>query len=268
MWSGILFLVSSAVAWAQLPLALDLFDEGDFAGCRRECRRILLENPREETARLLDAVAGLRLDPSDPRAGDTLGDLALRADDPETRCLAAYELGRLRWRQGDRTNAFDLLSRAFQSTRSAPLARRSGCSLYRLIREVPTLGNDHPALFQQLESSRASWSADVWRESHPRNLDSKGGFLTLLPRGFIAVYRSQIRPALGRRCSLVPSCSEFALQALRQHGLLGLPLAADRLIREPSVVSEAACPLLTEEGLRFADPLSDHDGWLRRKSGP
>ncbi|MCX7819302.1 MAG: membrane protein insertion efficiency factor YidD [Kiritimatiellae bacterium] len=81
-----------------------------------------------------------------------------------------------------------------------------------------------------------------------------------LAEGIVGVYRRWIRPAIGRRCSLSPSCSEYFLQAARRHGWLAFPMIADRLVREPGVVAAGAAG---PDG-RVADPLEEHDVWLGR----
>jgi putative membrane protein insertion efficiency factor len=48
----------------------------------------------------------------------------------------------------------------------------------------------------------------------------------------IRLYQRAISPALPRRCKYYPSCSEYAVQAVRRFGILrGLVLAAWRLLR-------------------------------------
>lgn len=48
----------------------------------------------------------------------------------------------------------------------------------------------------------------------------------------IVVYQRVISPALPRRCKYEPTCSSYAVQALRQFGILrGLVLATWRLLR-------------------------------------
>jgi putative membrane protein insertion efficiency factor len=48
----------------------------------------------------------------------------------------------------------------------------------------------------------------------------------------IRVYQRVVSPALPKRCRYYPSCSEYALQAIRSYGILrGLVLAAWRLLR-------------------------------------
>ena len=56
-----------------------------------------------------------------------------------------------------------------------------------------------------------------------------------MSRAFIAlirVYQYVLSPMLGQRCKYYPSCSNYAIGALREHGLLrGIGLAGWRLLR-------------------------------------
>ena len=48
----------------------------------------------------------------------------------------------------------------------------------------------------------------------------------------IRLYQRVVSPALGRRCKYHPSCSAYALQAIRSYGILrGVVLAGWRLLR-------------------------------------
>jgi uncharacterized protein len=48
----------------------------------------------------------------------------------------------------------------------------------------------------------------------------------------IRAYQRFVSPALPRRCKYHPTCSEYAVQAIRSYGVLrGLVLAAWRLLR-------------------------------------
>ncbi|HPT49731.1 MAG TPA: membrane protein insertion efficiency factor YidD [Accumulibacter sp.] len=48
----------------------------------------------------------------------------------------------------------------------------------------------------------------------------------------IGFYRYAISPMLGRRCRFFPSCSEYAAEAVRKHGVArGTSLAVVRLCR-------------------------------------
>ena len=48
----------------------------------------------------------------------------------------------------------------------------------------------------------------------------------------IRVYQYAISPMLGQRCKYYPSCSNYAIGVLREHGVIcGIGLAAWRLLR-------------------------------------
>jgi uncharacterized protein len=48
----------------------------------------------------------------------------------------------------------------------------------------------------------------------------------------IAVYQRVVSPAFPRRCKYEPTCSAYAVQAVREYGILrGLVLASWRLLR-------------------------------------
>lgn len=50
--------------------------------------------------------------------------------------------------------------------------------------------------------------------------------------GMIAVYRYAISPMLGRNCRFMPSCSEYASEAIHRHGSVrGGWLALRRVLR-------------------------------------
>lgn len=50
--------------------------------------------------------------------------------------------------------------------------------------------------------------------------------------GAVTVYQWTIRPLLGPNCRFHPGCSDYALDALRQHGAMrGSALAAKRVLR-------------------------------------
>ena len=50
--------------------------------------------------------------------------------------------------------------------------------------------------------------------------------------GLVRAYQFTLRPVLGANCRFTPSCSDYALQALRTHGAVrGSGLAAWRVLR-------------------------------------
>jgi uncharacterized protein len=56
--------------------------------------------------------------------------------------------------------------------------------------------------------------------------------LTLLLRGLIRTYQLFISPMLGPSCRYLPSCSDYAAEAIERHGpVAGTWLALRRLVR-------------------------------------
>jgi putative membrane protein insertion efficiency factor len=77
---------------------------------------------------------------------------------------------------------------------------------------LPACGHDPPA-----PRARTAWPLRALR---------------VLVSSPIVVYQRLISPALPRRCRYEPTCSNYAVQAIREYGILrGLVLAAWRLLR-------------------------------------
>ena len=89
------------------------------------------------------------------------------------------------------------------------------------------------------------------------------GFIKLQIPGGAANPAPPVGPALGSRCALEPSCSRYFVHAARKHGLLGVPMTADRFVREP-VVSAPDRPWVrnADGAWRHPDPVEDHDWWF------
>lgn len=87
-------------------------------------------------------------------------------------------------------------------------------------------------------------------------------------KAMVGFYRLAIAPAIGSRCVMQPSCSHFSMQAGKECGWLGLPMTADRLINEASMIVARHQPVTNAMGqVRFADPVSDHVGWRPGRHG-
>lgn len=72
----------------------------------------------------------------------------------------------------------------------------------------------------------------------------------------VRAYQRVISPLLGPRCRYAPTCSDYAVQAIREYGILrGLVLAAWRLLR---------CNPFSNGGL---DPVSAQRLFRRRRTG-
>ncbi len=96
-----------------------------------------------------------------------------------------------------------------------------------------------------------------------RTNDGGGGIGGWASRRVTGFYKTVIGPAIGARCALEPSCSQYFLEASRRHGLLGFPMTADRFVREP-VVSAPDRPYVrgADGSWKHPDPVDDHDFWL------
>jgi hypothetical protein len=57
------------------------------------------------------------------------------------------------------------------------------------------------------------------------------GMVVWVLRGMIRVYQWTVGTMLGQCCRFYPSCSEYALEALRVHGVRGVWLAAVRVVK-------------------------------------
>ena len=245
-------------------LAVELFREGRWDACRRECRRIEIEQGKHTPPRirLLGISALSEMNQVDaPFLLDQLAPLITQTEDPETAAIAAYEVGRLQWGRNETPEALEALAFSFHSTTNQTLFLRAACSAFLLMEENPSLKTGHKDLVQQIATTRDLWSGKLFAVSRLERPSS--GFSLSPATWFTHFYRSQISPAIGQRCTLDPSCSEYFHQAAgRHHTLLAIPLTADRFVREPGVNNEKKDPVLINGVLRYRDLLDDHDFWM------
>ncbi len=257
-------------------LALSLFEEGRWAAAERESRRAVLADEGNAWAGYLQAASSLRtlmarnLGADAPEAAPALARLralarADRRDDLPA--LAAYEAGRWHWYAGGPTNALRLLRHAFSRAQDHELFLRAGAALDQLVREHGrdlSGAGDLVGLRAQLNTCRPLWSGEVFAASAVEPAGDAGGPASRPGRWIVAFYRAQISPAIGSRCTLHPSCSEYYRRASEKHGWLAAAMIGDRLVREPGVNARAARPVQVHGHIRFADPMSDHDWWMKR----
>ncbi len=85
-----------------------------------------------------------------------------------------------------------------------------------------------------------------------------------IARFVIRFYQNQIGPAIGQRCAMYPSCSHYSLEACRRYGLAGIPMTADRIIRESDHIRLRINPIQRHGRELYHDPVSDHTYWFRR----
>jgi putative membrane protein insertion efficiency factor len=65
-------------------------------------------------------------------------------------------------------------------------------------------------------------------------MDRRGlqGLIVLVLQGLIRAYQLLLSPVLPHSCRFLPSCSDFAVEAIRRHGaIVGLGLTACRIAR-------------------------------------
>jgi hypothetical protein len=246
-------------------LASELFDEGNYTACRTECMRDLSADPHSENARLLKVLAELMIGMD---SSDALASLADSEDNSMgIRARSNYELGRMLRKQDNEAEALKRLKWAFYNAESEDTFLQTGQAIDELLSENPDLCKNESSLKTQLALCALLWDhaeetniSEAAQES--RNVLSPGFLISRPCQWMITFYRSQISPALGRRCSLYPSCSEYARQALAKHGILGMTIYADRAVREPDVVSQKKQPLIDDGVLKYVDVLDDHDWWM------
>lgn len=78
----------------------------------------------------------------------------------------------------------------------------------------------------------------------------------------IKLFQKYISPVDGSRCSMYPTCSSYALQAVEQHGpLLGTFIFVDRLYHEGDP-HEHQQPIIKHGYIRYYDPLENNTFWL------
>ncbi len=257
-WIGTLCFASTLAVANDAALGVELFGEGRWPECRRECLRTLAADPSCEPAILLQAVTALRLGLATNEAVVTLEHLIADSGNPDIRAMAAFETGGVARRQGALGKAWDLWRKSCTETRDSNVFLRSACALDRLRRGHPDLGRDDPEILRLLETARPLWTPQIEAEA-------AGGPMGAAPLAarpaewIVAFYRRQIAPAIGARCSLAPTCSEYFLQASRAHGLMGFAMSADRFFREPSVVAAARATTNIAGQVRVLDPVADHE---------
>jgi putative component of membrane protein insertase Oxa1/YidC/SpoIIIJ protein YidD len=68
----------------------------------------------------------------------------------------------------------------------------------------------------------------------------------------------------GDRCPMTPSCSSYAIEAMRRHGAVkGWIMACDRLMRCGHDELKLSPPVRTRQGVRCLDPVDNNDFWQR-----
>ncbi|MHB8910317.1 MAG: membrane protein insertion efficiency factor YidD [Syntrophales bacterium] len=93
---------------------------------------------------------------------------------------------------------------------------------------------------------------------------AKAGILERIAEAPVLFYQRFLGPSWARRCTYYPSCSNYALLAIRKHGaVVGSIMAFDRLQHEADEVRYS--PLVVVGGeIKGYDPLENNDYWWYR----
>lgn len=246
-----------------LQLATDLFAKNEWDLCRRECQRALLAQTEPvERFQLLEALCANRNGTDPLMVIAKLRPFAETNTDMQVGAIATYEAGRLYWQLDQPKAALDSFALSFQTTTNKALFLRSACSLFLLFDEHPELKPGKEDLISQISTSRDQWYGALFAECakpDPQKDQPQS------PSWIIRFYRDQISPAIGNRCVLDPSCSEYFNQAQHKHGLKAIPMIADRFCREPDVSNKKESPVIMPDGqIRYRDPIENHDFWMKK----
>jgi putative membrane protein insertion efficiency factor len=80
----------------------------------------------------------------------------------------------------------------------------------------------------------------------------------------IRLFRKYVSPADGNRCPMSPTCSTYAMEATKRHGLLmGWIMACDRLLRCGRDELKQCTPLKVQNGIRCQDSVENNDFWWK-----
>lgn len=117
--------------------------------------------------------------------------------------------------------------------------------------------------------AQASESFDPWNFNRltagvPEKEQSPSWPALILQSG-LQIYVRHISAVDGDRCSMYPSCSTYAMQAVKKHGFfMGWLLTVDRLIHEGNEM-DLAPELLIDHSFRYLDLVSNNDFWWYRR---
>lgn len=231
-----------------------LFEDQQWRLCKSECIRLLKQQPANYNVQLLLLKSEAKL--GSRTTNKLVAFLENPAIDEELKSEAAFLLADIYLLNNKPSMALDSLKHCFNHTKSGRLFASATQEANRIMNRNPELEKSHPELIEIIRTASKTWPRTTKQKTAASN-----SFLAKPALWVIALYRSQISPALGARCSLHPSCSAYAVESLKKHGGTGIALAGDRMIREPDVVELKATPVAIGNVIKYADPVTDHDFW-------
>ncbi|BBO80146.1 hypothetical protein DSCO28_07120 [Desulfosarcina ovata subsp. sediminis] len=79
----------------------------------------------------------------------------------------------------------------------------------------------------------------------------------------ILFFQRFLSRADGHRCPMTPSCSSYAMESIRRHGaVMGWIMACDRLMRCGRDELKHRPMVMTRNGWRCSDPVTNNDFWM------
>ncbi|MDY6836697.1 MAG: membrane protein insertion efficiency factor YidD [Thermodesulfobacteriota bacterium] len=93
-------------------------------------------------------------------------------------------------------------------------------------------------------------------------VDRPAAKATHTPAFLVGLYREYISPVDGSQCPMVPSCSQYSLDAFEKHGFfMGWIMTCDRLLRcgRDEIKRSSRILLMGEE--KCYDPVENNDFW-------
>jgi putative component of membrane protein insertase Oxa1/YidC/SpoIIIJ protein YidD len=119
-------------------------------------------------------------------------------------------------------------------------------------------------LTEHTEHPQQDWIALMTEQRRAQPPAPRIGIIGGIARAIIGFYQNQIGPGIGQRCAMYPSCSHYSLEACRRYGLVGIPMTADRLIRESDHIRYRINPIQRNGRELYHDPTEHHTFWFRR----
>lgn len=93
------------------------------------------------------------------------------------------------------------------------------------------------------------------------------GILEKIAAAPVLFYQHYLNHLWGQSCAYYPSCSNYALLAIRKHGaVIGTVITFDRLQHEANEARTSPL-ILTEGQIKVYDPLENNDYWWYMKPG-
>jgi len=239
--------------------------ENNWQSCYIESTRASITDPNNIEIQYYKAISEIKTDKNKNSALNNLYKIYTSTNLPTSnkiRTISAYEYGLEQWKAGDDEKAFTALTYSFYKTADPELFILSGCSLFQFAGDYPKYKKENPDLYMQINSTRDLWNAKYFNRSKIET-HHKDGLVTKAGKGFISFYRTQIGPAIGERCVLKPSCSEYFKQNINKHGLVAVPMQADRFFREPDESHKSDNIVIINDKVKHKDPITDHDFWFK-----